>query len=181
MKTKFLGLLSWKQSGSSSFSLNKFNSQANKDWTHNSYTRSHWMVLIRAAAVCTQTSKCLPMSGGSWAYDAQTFPEELKKWPWADVVCVLEQEIRTVVICLDRCAKGHYKTGCSSSVFYVGLIQSSSSLTLVDLASCSESGRLQELFCSLVQILLVLIMLDNYIWEINEKKTQELQSIGFSA
>ena len=27
------------------------------------------------------------MHGGSWAYNAQPFPEELKKWPWADVVC----------------------------------------------------------------------------------------------
>jgi len=45
------------------------------------------MVLIRAAAVCTQTSKHLPTCGGSWAYNAQPFPEELKKWPWADVVC----------------------------------------------------------------------------------------------
>lgn len=87
MKTKFLGLLSWKQSGSSSFSFNKFNSQANKDWRHNSYIRSHWMVLKRVAAVCTHTSKCLPVCGGSWAYNAQPFPEELKKWPWAVVVC----------------------------------------------------------------------------------------------
>lgn len=42
MKTKFSGLLSWKRSGSSSFSLNKFNRQANKDWAQNSYAGCRW-------------------------------------------------------------------------------------------------------------------------------------------
>lgn len=59
MKTKFLGLLSWKQSGSSSFSLNKFNSQANKDRTHNPYG----MVWVGAAAAAPKALHVCPYVG----------------------------------------------------------------------------------------------------------------------
>lgn len=87
MKTKFLGLLSWKQSGSSSFSLNKFNSQANRDWAHTSCACSHWVALIRAAT-CLHPN--LPASAhvwSSWACRAQPLPSESKNCPGADVVC----------------------------------------------------------------------------------------------
>lgn len=124
MKTKFSGLLSWKRSGSSSFSLNKSNSQANKDWAQNLCAGSPW--------------PGSQVSSNLLGLPSQPFPGEPNKWPWADAQCDNDN--------INLFGQGHYKTGCFSSVFYVDWTQSSSSLTLLVFGSWIREASRAVLF-----------------------------------
>lgn len=98
---------------------------------------------------------------------AQPFPGELNKWPWDDGECDKDN--------VNLFGWGHYKTGCFSSVFYVGWTQSSSSLTLLVFGSWVREAarasvhRHKSCLCSQSWVIIF------------EERNQELEGIGFSA
>lgn len=149
----------WKQL----LSLNKFNSQANRDWAHTLCACSHWAVPIRAATCLHPNLPASACVWGSWAYRAQPLPSESKNCPGADVVCA---------------GAGDKDSNNLLGQMYAGTSQDrelfSCALCWLD-SKFIKLGRLlwirdfQGPFCSLVQVWFVRMKLGNCIWEINEK------------